>query len=338
MATPKKTASGRWWVQIEVAGQRASGTFDTKSEATTWAARKSTELRVVRSGGAGKIKTLRDAIERYAQEVSSTKKSGDFELARFAAFEKPEHAALPLSKRMAEITTADLALWRDSRLAQVSKAAVLRDMTIISALFEHARREWQWIPANPMRDLRRPSQPKHRERVISWQEVRRMLRQLGWPARRSDGSRRVRSVNQAVAVCFMVALRTGMRAGELCALGWDDIKADHAKIRDGKTGRRDVPLTPQTLRAIEMAKGWDDELVFGLKTQSLDALFRKARGLAGLDGFTFHDSRHTAATRLAQRLHVLDLCKVFGWTQTSRALTYYNPTASELARRMSSGK
>lgn len=155
-----------------------------------------------------------------------------------------------------------------------------------------------------------------------------MLRQLGW----APG--RVRSMSQAAAVCFLLALMTGMRAGELCGLRWADVRADHVRLQDGKTGKRDVPLTPGAARTIERMKGFDKELVFGLKTQTLDALFRRARERAGLEGFTFHDSRHTAATRLAQQLHVLDLCKVFGWKQTTRALTYYNPSASELAKRM----
>jgi integrase len=102
----------------------------------------------------------------------------------------------------------------------------------------------------------------------------------------------------------------------------------------GKTGVRDIPLTVAALRLVDMLRGFDDELVCGLKPQTLDALFRRARMRAGLDGFTFHDARHTAATRLAQRLHVLDLCKVFGWSNTDQALTYYNPKAGELAKRM----
>ena len=91
------------------------------------------------------------------------------------------------------------------------------------------------------------------------------------------------------------------------------------------------------MRTIELMRGFDKELVFGLKTQSLDAMFRKYRQRAGLDGFTFHDSRHTAATRLAQRLHVLDLCKMFGWTSTTRALVYYNPKAVDIAQRITTG-
>jgi len=78
-------------------------------------------------------------------------------------------------------------------------------------------------------------------------------------------------------------------------------------------------------------RGWDDDLVFGLKTASLDALFRKYRGRAGLEGFTWHDTRHTAATMLSRRVDVLTLCKIFGWANTTQALTYYNPTADSIA-------
>lgn len=334
MATPKKMASGRWWVQIAVAGQRESGTFDTKAAASTWAARRSTELRAMRGSGAGKVKTLRDALKRYGEEVSPGKKGSRWELVRLAAFEKMGSMVLPVDSKLAELSAADLARWRDVRLASVSRGAVLRDMTLMSAVLECARREWGWIEANPMRDVRRPAEPDHRERVIAGWEARRMVRQLGLPARQPDGRRRVRSVSEAVTVAFAVALATGMRAGELCGLRWDDVGADVARITDGKTGRREVPLTRAARRLIEMCKGFDAELVFGLKSQTLDALFRRARDRAGLSGFTFHDARHTAATRLAQRLHVLDLCKVFGWRQTARALTYYNPKAADLVKRM----
>lgn len=155
-----------------------------------------------------------------------------------------------------------------------------------------------------------------------------MLRQLEW---RRGG---VRSVSQAVAACFVLVLQTGMRAGELCALTWGNVKPDHCVVAAGKTGKRIVPLTPASIKTLARLKGWDSGLVFGLQSQTLDTLFRRARDRAGLAGFTFHDSRHTAATRLAQRLHVLDLCKVFGWRNTARAMTYYNPKAGDLARRM----
>lgn len=75
-------------------------------------------------------------------------------------------------------------------------------------------------------------------------------------------------------------------------------------------------------------------MVFGVASATLDALYRRARDRAGLSGFTFHDARHTAATRMASQLHILDLCKVFGWKNTSQALTYYNPKAADIAAKL----
>ena len=41
-----------------------------------------------------------------------------------------------------------------------------------------------------------------------------------------------------------------------------------------------------------------------------------------------------AATWLAPRMDIMDLCKMFGWTDPRQAMTYYNPTASQIAARI----
>ena len=315
-------------MQIEVRGSRDAATLPTKREAQEWAARRALELRAVADGTVGTLKTLRDALRQYSREVTPAKRGWQKETIRLAAFERQ---ALPLDKKLQAVTAADIAAWRDARLRVNSRGSVLRDMTLLSSVFEVARRDWGWLSGNPMGDVRRPAEPDHRERIISGPEVRNMLRALGW----SRGP--VRSVSGAVAQCFVLALQTGMRAGELCGLRWADVRGDYVVLHAGttKTGKgRNVPLMPTAQRTIERMRGFDDELVFGLKSQSLDALFRKARGRAGLAGFTFHDARHTAATRLAGRLHILDLCRMFGWRSTTQALTYYNATASDIAARL----
>ena len=108
-----------------------------------------------------------------------------------------------------------------------------------------------------------------------------MLRVLGW-----SRGKPVRSVAQAVAWCFVAALQTGMRAGELAGLRWDDVRDDYVLLHAGKTktGKaRQVPLTPEAARTLKRMRGYDEDLVFGLKVQSLDAMFRKYRARAGLD-------------------------------------------------------
>lgn len=340
MATPKKTAQGTWRVQLEIGGIRDSGTFKTKREADEWKARRTLELKAEGKAGPGANKTLLDGLRRYAEEVTPKKRGNAKELIRLNAYEDAEaHKYLPLKKRISEVTSDDLGRWRNHRLTVNARGAVLRDIGTLSAFFEVARKEWKWIKANPMKDVTKPDNPDHRERLISGSEVRAVLRQLGY-------AKEVRSVSQAVGYAFLLALSTGMRAGEICGLTWARVKADHVTLpnlrqveEEGKgvvkTGRgRDVPLSAVARRIIERMQGWDKETVFGLQSQTLDTLFRRARDRAKLSGFTFHDSRHTACTRLARKVDVLDLCKIMGWVKTTQALTYYNPKVSDLARRI----
>lgn len=331
MATPKKTAQGTWRVQLEIGGIRDSGTFATKREADEWNARRALELRTERKAGVGSTKTLLELLRTYADKETPKKRGNAKELIRLIAFEDPDLHPLPLKKRVQDVTSEELGRWRDFRLKANRPATVLRDMGLMSAVFEHAKTEWKWIATNPMRDVRRPQTDEHRERLITGPEVRRMLRQLGH-------GKTVRSVSQAIAGAFLFALATGMRAGEICKLRWIDVRGDYAVLTHTKTKTtgRHVPLGPMARHVVERMKGWDTEMVFGLQVGTLDAMFRKARKRAGLEGFTFHDSRHTACTHLAQKINVLDLCKMMGWVKTTQALTYYNPKASDIAKRIGS--
>jgi integrase len=324
MAKPKKTPEGTWRVQFMVGGIRDGGTFGTKRECEEYQARRTTELKTVKAGRVGDLKTLRDALRKYAEEVSPTKRGERWELVRLHAYERH---ALPIDRLITELTTDDLSAWRDARLKTNKPGSVLRDISLLSDVFEFARRDWKWIEQNPLRDMRKPASPRHRERVIQPRETREMLRALGY-------ARRVRSVSQAVAYAFLLALSTGMRAGEIAGLTWARVKSDHVHLPMTKNGTaRDVPLSAVSQKIIQRMEGWDQGLVFGISTQTLDAMFRRARNKAGLSGFTFHDARHTACTRigLARRITALDLCKMMGWKRLDQALVYFNPTASQIA-------
>lgn len=324
MASIQKTAAG-YRAQVKTLGVRDSKLFPTRREAVAWGAAREAEIKTKAETPKGQQHTLRDALRKYAEEVSPTKRGERWELVRLAAFEAYR---LPLDTKIGSVTPTDIATYRDSRGAKVGPGSVLRELTLLSSVFEAARRDWGWVDANPCKEIRKPTEARHRERTMHWREMRAMLRQMGY--RRAG---RVTSTGQAVGMCMLLALRTGMRAGELCALTWEHVHATHVHLPITKNGKaRDVPLSSRARRVIKRMRGWDEELVFGLKTASLDALFRKYRDRAGLSGFTWHDTRHTAATMLSKKVDVLTLCKVFGWSETRQALTYYNPTASSIAR------
>jgi len=327
MSSIQKTEKG-YRVQVAVKGVRDSASFPTKREAQQWGAKREMELRT-ETVGTTTTKTLADAFKRYALEVTPTRKGWRWEQLRLAAFER---SILPCKLRLPQITPEHIAAWRDIRIKEVSAGTVLRESVLLSSVFEMAIREWRWISSNPVRIIRKPSKPAHRERLITLHEIKAMLRALdycvGQPAK---------SVTQTVALCFLAALRTGMRAGELTGLTWERVHGNYVRLEMTKTGvARDVPLSTKAQRIFRMAKGFDLEMVFGVKSQTLDTLFRRARDKAGLSGFTFHDSRHVAATWMGRsgKVEMLELCRIFGWQDPRHALIYFNPTVSDLAAKL----
>lgn len=321
MASIQKIEKG-YRVQIKKLGVRDSRVFPTRREAVEWAARRELEISTEQSTPEGDRTTLRSVLRRYSQEVSPIKRGGPKEQIRLAAFERYN---LPLDKPVSKVTGSDIAAFRDSRLESVQPSSVLRELNTLSSVFEMARLEWGLITLNPCKAIRRPSQPAHRHRVLAWHEIRALIRQTGYVGQ-------VEAPRHAVAVCLMVAIRTGMRAGELCSLTWDNVHDRYVHLPSTKNGRaRDVPLSTKAKAKIELMRGYHDTLVFGLTTGSLDALFRKYRSLAGLSGFTWHDTRHTAATMISRKVDMLTLCKIFGWRDSRFALVYYNPSAESIA-------
>ena len=331
MASISKYGKG-YRAQVFVQGVRDSATFRTKREAEAWAFQRESEIRSPKNHTSH---TLADALNRYRDEVSPTKRGERWEIVRISAFLK--EPALPTSRPLPELTPDDFGRWRDARLKVVAPGTVLREGALLSAVLETARREWKWMIVNPFSDMRKPASPDHREVIITpWQAIK-MLRVMGY--RRSP----CKSTTQAVCVAFLLAMRTGMRAGEICKLKWDDVKNGFARVTGlekgaGKTGKRDIPLVRKSSRLIESMRGWDTVYVFGLSSQTLDALFRRYRMRAGLEGFTFHDTRHTAATMLSGKLDVLTLCKMFGWKSTTQALTYFNPTPDQIRKQLERGQ
>lgn len=326
MASITKTDKG-YRAQIYVLGVRENKRFRTKREAEAWAAARETELRKRKRSPSEQGKTLADALTDYADKVADTKRGGRWEKIRIDAFLRD--ANLPTHRKINLITPDDIGRWRDSRLKSVAAGTVIRELGLLSVIFECARREWRWVSDNPVKDVRKPPKPAHREVVIRPAQIKQVLRTLNYDPRSA-----IKSTSQSAALAFLVAMRTGMRAGELCKLEWSLVKDDYCILPVTKTKPRNVPLTAKAKKLINKATGFDDQLVFNLASSSLDALFRRARDRAGLEGFTFHDSRHTAATWLAPRMDILDLCKMFGWSNPAQAMTYYNPTASQIAARI----
>lgn len=318
----------KWRAYVSVNKTRQTKVFNTKREAEQWARIAEYSLANDASKTRAEQHTLRELLELYRDTVTPKKRGHRWEFIRINAY---LNSSLPVDKDLSQCTSEVLGQWRDKRQAidQVGAGTIIRDFGLLSAIFEHARRELKWVDVNPVKDVRKPASPRHREVVINWRQVKAICRALGY-----KHTKPVRTISQSVALCFLVALRTGMRAGELCSLTWDRVHDAHIQLTVTKTVPRDVPMSKKAVRLINRARQIDDKSVFLLSVQTLDSLFRKAKNNASISGVTFHDSRHTAATMMAKKVDVLTLCKIFGWSNTSMALTYYNPKAKDIAKRL----
>ncbi|TFW18298.1 tyrosine-type recombinase/integrase [Duganella callida] len=321
MASPYKDGK-RWRHRIMVQGVRVSGTFDTKAAALNWEA----EQRNALSSGVLVCitKTCADAFRRYELQVSRNKRGYRWEAGRLAAMAESSLGRIT----MAELKSCHIAAWRDERLRSVQGGTVTREMNLLSHVFSVARKEWQWLATNPTRDVARPKAKPHRDRRITQDEIDRICIALRWP---NDGSlSRPETVQQRIALAFLFAIETAMRAGEICALRAGDVNGCVARLKMTKNGLpRNVALSPRAMEIWAMVPDG-----FGIKTATLDAMFRAARKRADIEGLTFHDTRHEAITRLAGKLNVLELARMVGHHDIKQLQTYYNASAEDIAKKL----
>lgn len=355
MASIVKTANG-YRVQIDTRGVRKSKSFENKRDATLWAAKEETAIREDANLTPSNKHTLRKTLERYRDEVCPENAGEHWEVLRVNAFlSHPDW--LPLDKKIGEIEPEDFENFCKARAKTVKDNTILREVGILSAMMEAARLRWKWIKTNPVHDAKKPQEGDDRERLITRSEIKKLLRGFDYHPQ----NQRVDSITQSIAVCFLLALRTGMRSGDMTGLTWDDVHPRHLVVKIDKNGRRkkkgrDVPLSKKAVRIVEKMQGFDKDSVFAVDPRTRDARFRTIRDRVGLairmpDGtidkeatLTFHDTRHTAATWIAGRFKsnkditaqqaIFDMCKIFGWTDPKRALKYYNPNPEDVAARL----
>lgn len=309
-----------WRAQVRIAGHAPrSESFPSKTAARDWALEEERKLRA-KKRTASHLRTFGDLLERYAREISPTKATGPHEQGRIAFYQRDPIAAVLLT----ELDAPTVAAWRDRRLRDVSGSTIVRDMVILSHACNIARKEWHWLAVNPFSDVRRPKENAARERIVQPGELDALRHAAGTDYRHAAAR---------VIAAFEFAIETGMRGGEICGLHREQLRGRVAHLTQTKNGdKRDIPLSVRALEIIAALPKQPDGRVFGLDPASKDALYRKIRERAGIVGLNFHDSRHTAITRLSRKLDVLALARVVGHRDIRQLQTYYNMPAEELAK------
>ena len=327
---PTAERRGKRWrgVAFHEGRKISAGTHDTKAAALAAA------VDVERKAAAGELaaargKILRDVFDKYAEEVSPSKAGHRFERLRLAFYGRDPVAALPLAR----LTREHLEDLRDRRLAQVAHSTFERDLVLIGHALKTARERWRWMEHNPMTGLRRAkaAEMPARARRLEAGELEALRIASGY---RPDAP--PRTATARVIAAFEFAIETAMRGGEILALQPADCHPTHVHIRASKNGEtRDVPLSPRAREILVQVGALQLSPVFGLTVAHKDALFRKIRRRAGVEGLNFHDSRREGTTRLARVFDLLELSRITGHRdlQVLRDV-YYRPTVEALAEKM----
>jgi len=343
-----KQKNGSWRADLEAYGQRKSKVLKSKAEAKKWSEIQEREFFLNYSTDQALnrdiVITVHEALSRYAKEVSLYKKTAKKEIQRITYYQNHlPYVDWPLINYKSEF----LKQWEDSVMKRSIKplkaSSILRDYSTLSAFFNWCRKDKNWIDFNPVENVRKPKKPPHRERRTELEELQAILAALKY----SPGSVPETKM-QEVGLIWLIAMATGMRSGEIVNRPMDEVflQKRYVFLPNTKNGTsRKIPLDDFALQLWTLATKIErksSSKVFTINDSSRDALFRKARKQAGLEGadITFHDSRHEAASLMARRVkNALTLCKIFGWKDPKQALTYYNPTNDEILEElnMSSG-
>lgn len=232
----------------------------------------------------------------------------------------------------------------------LSPKTVRDTLMILHSILKYTKRQIDY----PVPDFEMiyPKESKKEMRVLSKEEQDRLVRYL---------------LNDMDDCKFgvLLALMTGMRIGEICALRWQNISLLNQTVQVGATmqrlqlanpsvqktsvtiddpksltSKRTIPLMPQTVELCQKM-GKHPPLAFVLTGQvghfmeprSLQYRFKKYTQECGLFDVNFHALRHTFATRCVEvDFEIKSLSEILGHASVQVTLDRYVHSSMELKR------
>ena len=224
-------------------------------------------------------------------------------------------------------------------------------LTILRAVLKHCKR--QLGGAFPEIEIIYPKGSKKEMRVLSLEEQTRFVEYL------------LADMNE-IKFGILLALLTGMRIGEVCALKWKDVfledriikisstmqrlqtldKKSEAKTKiavgDAKseTSKRYIPLTNYAVSLCKKMRAENPNAYLLTASESrfiepraLQYWLKKYTAACGLNGVHFHTLRHTFATRCVEvGFEIKSLSEILGHSSAKVTLDRYVHSSLELKR------
>ena len=327
MATLRKRNNGHWQARVRKASQTITKTFIHKVDAERWA--RQVEVEIQKGGYTNLVlaerTTFAEIIERYVTEVLPTLRGGKADSIRLKAL-----ARRPIAKlNIVALTPQKIAQHRDERLKEIAPATVIRELSYFSSIINHARREWGIHINNPVALVAKPKSTQGRTRIMDTTETNALFEALRPVGRKSIW----------MLPLVRLALETAMRRSELLGLRWEhvDIEKRTIFLQLTKNGTsRTVPLSTHAIQILTEIPRMIDGRVFPITHEVVSQAFNRARKQAVVEDIRFHDLRHMAITRLAEKLpNLIELSAVSGHKSLAMLKRYYHPNPEMLALKIS---
>lgn len=227
-------------------------------------------------------------------------------------------AKLPAKKRRAKNAPA-----APRARKRMSPSAVNKHLVLLRAALKLALHEG-FLHRSPAQGVALMDHETERDRVISREEYGR-LHNL------ADADMRI-----ALALGWWC----GLRRSEIAGLTWDrvDFRSRLVKLRNVDTKARtarDVPMPREVTDALKAHPRNLSGRVIDMRADSISRAFRRLCQQAGVSGAAFHDTRHSAATRLRKSgTDVLTIAKIGGWADLESMRRYQTIDHDDLREAM----
>lgn len=327
---------GKWQARVRRHGFKPiEKSFQSRQDAEKWARaiEREQDLGAYVCRTEAESTTLCQLIERYKQEVVPGFRGAHTEVGRLA------NIASAIGKlSLTAITPLVVASYRDQRLRSVTPSTVLRELQTLSAMLNHARREWAIPINNAVEAIRRPSPNRARNRRLEPDEEACLMDALESKGRNDRGQLQSGTRNPWIKPIVQLALETAMRRGELLSLRWKNVNLNNrtAYLPMTKNGEaRTIPLSSAAMAILQGMPRSIDGRVFPITPNALKHAWERACEAAGIEDLHFHDLRHDAASRMAERLpNIIELAAVTGHKDVKMLARYYHPKVIDLARKL----
>jgi integrase len=260
-------------------------------------------LKQAREAAAKVLRSVSEGHSPTQQRAGSVAEAVDQFLARHCKSHRPR--TLYEVKRRLQTHVVDR--WDARRLDSITRADVRAALVGIdapaAANLVHAtmRTFFNWCVENdliansPVFGVRAPNKHTPRDRVLTDDELRAV-----WRATEKEG--------YPLGPLLQLLILTGQRRGEVTGMEWGEIDLDRAlwtlpRERVKNDRRHEVPLSRQAIGIIKSVPRIGDRYVFTVSGTAATNNFkakRRLNQLAGIQAWTLHDLRRTAASGMAR--------------------------------------